>query len=111
MGMSDDEPYIPTGFGKILRDDTGNFIGFEYSKSEERPSSEVVEMEGLQLEADAHQRWAPSLSSTEGKYVLRGELIECYVNPDFSHCYLTLANYFFLKNAPMQRLTTPSNRA
>lgn len=82
---SDNESCIPSGFGRILRDATGNVIGVEASKTEE-PSSEVAEMDGLQLDADVdqflHQRWAPTLSSSDaaridpkGKRVLRGELI------------------------------------
>jgi nucleolar protein 16 len=79
--VDDDEPYIPTGFGRILRDDTGNIIGFEASKAEECTDSEVVEVEGLQLDVDdraVHQRWAANFSSShetrmdpQGKCVLR----------------------------------------
>ena len=84
MNTADDEPCIPSGFGRILRDDTGNIIGFEASKTEERASSEVAEVGGFQLNADVdqavHQRWAATLSSSDaaridpkGKRVLRGE--------------------------------------
>ena len=81
--MADNESCIPSGFGRILRDATGNIIGFEASKTEE-PSSEVAEVEGLHVDVDQamHQRWAATLSSSEagqidpkGKRVLRGELI------------------------------------
>lgn len=86
MNTANDEPCIPSGFGRILRDDIGNIIGFEASKTEERPSSEVAEVEGLQLDTDAdhavHQRWAATPSSSDtaridpkGKRVLRGEFI------------------------------------
>ena len=80
-----DESCIPSGFGRILRDASGNIIGFEASKTEERPSSDVAQVESLQLEADdkgLHQRWAATLSFSDaapidpkGKCVLRGELI------------------------------------
>ena len=83
--MADNESCIPSGFGRILRDATGNIIGFEASKTEE-PSLEVVEVEGLQLDADVdqavYQRWAGTLSLSDaaqidpkGKRVLRGEFI------------------------------------
>jgi len=81
MDTADEEPCIPHGFGRILRDDTGLITGFESSKTEER---EVAEVEGLQLEVDAdqtvHQKWVGSLSSSsaKGKDVLRGELIELF---------------------------------
>ena len=99
---ADDETCIPSGFGRILRDATGNIIGFEGSKTEEL-SSEVAEVEGLQLDADVdqavHQRWAPTLSSAQidpkGKCVLRGESILCCVNLAFSPSYPILANYLF----------------
>lgn len=83
MNTADDGPCIPSGFGRILRDASGNIIGFEGSKTEE-PSSEVAEVEGLHVDVDQamHQRWAATLSSSEagqidpkGKRVLRGELI------------------------------------
>lgn len=101
VDTADDEPCIPSGFGRILHDDTGNIIGFECSKTEERPSSEVAEMASFQLDADAdqamHRRWAATFSSNgaagidpKGKRVLRGELIECCV--DFSLWYLFSAN-------------------
>jgi nucleolar protein 16 len=101
VDTADDDPCIPSGFGRILHDDTGNIIGFECSKPEERPSSEVGDMAGLQLEADAdqamHRRWAATLSlngaagiDPKGKCVLRGESIECCV--DFSLWYLISAN-------------------
>jgi hypothetical protein len=91
MNTADDDSCIPSGFGRILRDDTGNIIGFEASKTEERSSLEVAEVEGLQLDADVdqtvHQRWAAALSSSGaaqidpvGKRVLRGEFIRCWVN-------------------------------
>jgi len=81
MNTADDDSCIPSGFGRILRDDTGNIIGFEASKTEE-PSSEVAEVKGLQLDADVdqavYQRWAATLSSSDaaqidpkGKRVLR----------------------------------------
>jgi len=79
--MAVDETCIPSGFGRILRDATGNIIGFETSKTEE-PSLEVADVEGLQFDADVdqavHQRWASTLSSSDaaqidpkGKRVLR----------------------------------------
>jgi len=79
MNTADDEPCIPSGFGRILRDDTGNIIGFEASKTEERPSLEVADVESLQLDDQAvRQRWAATLSSSDsvqidpkGKRVLR----------------------------------------
>jgi nucleolar protein 16 len=83
MNTADDELCIPSGFGRILRDATGNIIGFEASKTEE-PSSEVAEVEGLHADVDhaVHQRWVATLSSSDatqidpkGKRVLRGELI------------------------------------
>jgi nucleolar protein 16 len=104
--MADDVSCIPSGFGRILRDATGNIIGFEASKTEES-SLEVVEVEGLQLDVKVdqavHQRWAGTLSSSDmaqidpkGKRVLRGELIyQCSVNLDFSSSNPILANYLF----------------
>jgi len=81
MDTADHEPCIPSGFGRILRDDTGNIIGFEASKTEEEPGSEVVEVEGLKLDADdqaVHQRWTANFSSScaarvdsQGRRVLR----------------------------------------
>lgn len=106
INTADDEPCIPSDFGRILRDDTGNIIGFEASKTEERLSLDVSEMEGLQLDADVdqvvHQRWAATLSSSDSaridpksKHVLSGEFIQCCVNPGFSLSYPILANYLF----------------
>ena len=105
---ADDDSCIPSGFGRILRDATGNIIGFEASKTEERSSLEVANLEGLQLQVDVdvnqtvHQRWAatPSLSESaridpEVKRVLRGELVYCCVNLDFSPSYPFLANCLF----------------
>lgn len=78
MDIVDDEPCIPNGFGRILRDETGDIIGFETGKAEECSSSEVKD---VQLETDAdqamHRRWASSSGDAQGKHVLRGELIEC----------------------------------
>ena len=99
IDMVDDEPCIPTGFGKILRDDTGNIIGFEASEIEECTNSEVVEVEGLQLDADdraVHQRWVANFPSSrrmdpQGKCVLRGGLIIYVVNLDFSSWHFVLA--------------------
>lgn len=85
MNTVDDEPCIPSGFGRILRDDTGNIIGFEASKSDERLSLEAAEEESLHLNVDVdqtvHQRWVATPSSSgaaqidpKGKHVLRSEL-------------------------------------
>ncbi|KAF8797881.1 hypothetical protein BYT27DRAFT_7203569 [Phlegmacium glaucopus] len=77
IDTADHEPCIPSGFGRILRDDTGNTIGFE--ASETRPGPEVAEVEGLQPDNDAdYQRWAANLSSSialridpQGQHVLK----------------------------------------
>ena len=94
VDTADDEPCIPSGFGRILRDDTGNIVGFEASKADEHPNLEVAEVEGLQLDAvdqAVRQRWAASLSLSgaaridpKGKHVLRGEFIQCCVDLYFS---------------------------
>ena len=83
----DHEPYIPSGFGRILRDDAGNIIGFE--ASEERPG-EAVEVEGnADVNQTVHERWVANPSScvtridAQGKRVLEGELIKCCVSPLF----------------------------
>ena len=106
---ADDEPCIPSGFGRIIRDDTGNIIGFEASKTEERRYLEVAEVEGVQLDAAVvdqavHQRWAATLSSNgaaridpKGKRVLRGEFTQYCVNLDFSPANPILASAFFEK--------------
>jgi len=78
MDTAEDEPCIPSGFGRILRDDTGNIIGFEASKTEEHPSLEVAEGLHAVVDLAMHQRWAATLSSSgaaqidaKGKRVLR----------------------------------------
>ena len=82
---TNDEPCIPSGFGRILRDDTGNIIGFEASNTGEHPSLGVAEVEGLVADVDqaVHQRWAAvsdaARTDPKGKRVLRGEFIQCYI--------------------------------
>ena len=80
MNTADNEPCIPSGFGRILRDATGNIIGFEASKIEE-PSSEVAEVH-TDVDQTVHQKCAAFLSSSDAaqidpksKRVIRGELI------------------------------------
>jgi len=72
MDIVDDEPCIPNGFGRILRDETGDIIGIETGKAEECSTSEVKD---VQLETDAdqamHRRWASSSGDPQGKHVLR----------------------------------------
>ena len=84
VDTADHEPYIPSGFGRILRDDVGNIIGFEASESEEERPGEVAEVEGLLSNADVnHERWVTNRSSridAQGKRVLEGELIKCCVS-------------------------------
>jgi len=66
MDIVDDEPCIPNGFGRILRDETGDIMGFETGKAEES------EVKAVQLEDQAmHQRWASSSGDPQGKQVLR----------------------------------------
>ena len=106
MNTVDDEPCIPSGFGKILRDDTGNIIGFEASNTEERTGLEVTKVEGLHFDADVHQRWAATLPSSseaqidpKGKRILRGEFYSMLGQPDF----------FFFAFLSWQRLRKCSN--
>ena len=79
MDSGEDKSCIPSGFGRILRDDTGNIIGFEASKIEECPDLEAaeVEVESLQLDTAVDEKWASNRIDSKGKGVLRGELIEC----------------------------------
>jgi len=98
----DHEPRIPSGFGRILRDDAGNIIGFEANETEEeRPGLEVAEVEGLQPDTDVnqavHQRWVTNLSSScatridlQGKGVLEGELINVALALTRTFCLVLL---------------------
>lgn len=73
IDSADHEPCIPSGFGRILRDDAGNIIGFEASKNEEeRTGSEVAEVECLWPNQAVHQRWAATPIDPQGKGVLKG---------------------------------------
>lgn len=116
VDTADDEPCIPSGFGRILRDDTGNIVGFEASKADERANLEVAEVEGLQLDdvdQVVHQRWAASLSSSgvaridpKGKHVLRGEFVQCCVDLDFSVSRLPFLKSYMQQCLPARFLLT-----
>ncbi|KAF8163153.1 ribosome biogenesis protein Nop16 [Crassisporium funariophilum] len=60
-----DGPPIPSGFGRIIRDEAGNISGFQLNQAEEqRKDPEPADMEVLEPETDANvrQRWVVDLS-------------------------------------------------
>lgn len=85
---------IPVGFGKIIRDEAGNFLHVELNDKEEESAAtnaNSTEMKNIQVDNDITTRWVTALGGHQKDITVSekgGQLLESESIYNFEHCFL-----------------------